>query len=86
MSKANIDRCLAHTLLMFMIAQGPQMVISNLIPITKDLKIPPLDATQLLRMAGCVVTKKTMKDGTTVKLKLPLEFPGPRKGGRLKKR
>eukprot|EP00525_Craspedostauros_australis_P008280 CAMPEP_0198123440 /NCGR_PEP_ID=MMETSP1442-20131203/37537_1 /TAXON_ID= /ORGANISM="Craspedostauros australis, Strain CCMP3328" /LENGTH=77 /DNA_ID=CAMNT_0043782645 /DNA_START=72 /DNA_END=301 /DNA_ORIENTATION=+ len=77
MTKAKRDKFLVHTFLLFMIAQGPAMTIPDLNGISSELKLPVVDAGQLLRMAGCVAIKNSKKT-TAVALKLPLVFPGPR--------
>lgn len=81
MSKANKDRCVVHILLLYMMAQ-PTMKISDLRPIAEDLKLAVNDCAQILRQAGCTITKKGIALSAT--LKTPLTFPPPKKAGRSK--
>jgi hypothetical protein len=78
MTKANKDSCLVHMLLLYMMSGGKIMKIQNLKPIAIDLKITVNDAAQLLRQAGCTVTK-AKGDVTSAVLKVPLTFPQARR-------
>jgi A49-like RNA polymerase I associated factor len=88
MTKANIDCCLVHILLLYLVAHAPkskngsgkrskdgaapplQASVQSLI---SDLSLDTARAVQLLRHAGCTVTKA---NGT---LSAPLTFPPPRR-------
>lgn len=85
MTKSNKERAVIHILLLFMLAQGPTMKIVDLKKVADDLKLPVQDCGQLLRYAGCKITKKGSL--MSAMLTTPLEFPsmsrgGPPKGGR----
>jgi hypothetical protein len=77
MSKQDKDKSVVHALLLFMMAHGVAMKIPSLKSIAEDLKVPVNDCAQMLRLAGCQVTKK----GTSMSavLKTPLTFPPPRR-------
>jgi hypothetical protein len=79
MSKQNKDKCIVHALLLFMMAQGKTMKISSIKPIANDMRVPVNDCAQMLRLAGCTITKK----GSTYSaaLKTPLTFPPPKRAG-----
>ena len=78
MSKQNRDKCVVHILLLYMMAEGPKMKISNLKPVAEDIKVTVADCGQMLRLAGCHVVKKGTQMVAT--LKTPLTFPPPRRG------
>lgn len=77
MSKQDKDKSVVHALLFYMMAHGIAMKVPSLKPIAEDLKVPVNDCAQMLRLAGCQVTKK----GTAMSavLKTPLTFPPPRR-------
>ena len=77
MSKQDRDKCIVHILLLYMMAHGTSMKIPDLKLIAQDLKLPLNDCAQILRLAGCQMTKK----GPTLSavLKTPLEFPRPKR-------
>ena len=77
MSKQDRDRLVVHTLILYMFAHGKAMKIPELKPIAEDLKVPVNDCAQMLRLAGCKVTKKGAS--LAVVLKTPLTFPPPRR-------
>jgi hypothetical protein len=79
MSKQNKDKCIVHALLLFMMAQGNTMKISSIKPIAEDMKVPVNDCAQMLRLAGCTITKKAAT--LSAALKTPLTFPQPKRGG-----
>mmetsp|Transcript_13492 Transcript_13492/g.38916 ORF Transcript_13492/g.38916 Transcript_13492/m.38916 type:complete len:462 (+) Transcript_13492:324-1709(+) len=78
MSKQDKDKCVVHVLILYMLAHGHGMKIPDLKPIAQDLKIPVNDCGQMLRLAGCQVSKK----GATLSavLTTPLTFPKPKRG------
>jgi hypothetical protein len=59
-------------------AQGTAMKIANIKPIASDMKVPVTDCSNMLRLAGCTISKK----GATYSavLKTPLTFPAPPRG------
>jgi hypothetical protein len=79
MSKANKDKCIIHALLLYMMAQGNTMKISNIRHLADDMKVPLADCGNMLRLAGCSISKK----GSILSavLKTPLIFPPPKRGG-----
>lgn len=79
MSKANKDKLIIHALILYMISQGPSMKIGDIRLIAEDMKVPVAECGNMLRLAGCTVTKK----GTVLSavLKTPLTFPPPKRGG-----
>ena len=79
MSKANKDKCLVHVLILYMMAHGESIKIGDLKQSSKDLKVPINDCGQMLRLAGCTITKKGA--AMAAALKTPLEFPSIKKAG-----
>lgn len=79
MSKSNKDKCILHALLQFMMAHGNSMKIGDLKPIAMDMKVTVAECGQLLRLAGCTITKKGPIYSAV--LKTPLTFPPPPRGG-----
>jgi hypothetical protein len=77
MSKANKDKCIVHALILFMMAQGESMKISSIKPIADDLKVTVNDCAQMLKLAGCSLSKKG--SAVCAALKTPLTFPPPRR-------
>lgn len=82
MSKQDRDRIIVHALLLYMMAHGKNMKIPNLKPIAEDLKVPVNDCAQMLRLAGCQVSKKGI--ALSAVLKTPLTFPPPRRAANRK--
>jgi hypothetical protein len=79
MTKADKERAVVHILIMFMLAQGTEMKIVDLKRVADEMKLPVQDCGQLLRYAGCKITKT--KDKFAAKLTTPLEFPAMIRGG-----
>jgi A49-like RNA polymerase I associated factor len=77
MSKQDRDRCVVHILLLYMMAHGTAMKIPDLSNIAQDMKLPVNDCAQILRLAGCQISK----NGQTLSavLKTPLQFPRPKR-------
>ena len=73
MSKQNKEKALIHILLLQMLASGPSMKLSPINPIADALKVPVKDCTQILKYAGCTVTKKG--DSYSANLTTPVNFP-----------
>lgn len=73
MSKQNKEKMVVHILLLYMIAGGPTMKISDLTGVADSLKIPTNDCSNFLKHAGCTITRKGNVLGAT--LKTPLKFP-----------
>jgi len=73
MSKQNKEKMVVHILLLFMIAGGPSMKITDLGGVAESLKIPSNDCSTFLKYAGCTITRKKNILGAT--LKTPLKFP-----------
>ena len=71
MSKANVDKCRMHILLLSLVAH--QCHNFSLEGIAQDLKLDLRDATHLLRLAGCTHVKR--RGTLTVDLKAPVTFP-----------
>jgi hypothetical protein len=79
MSKANKDKCIVHALILYMISQGPKMKIANIQHISDELKVAVADCGNMLRLAGCTITKKGVVFSAS--LKTPLTFPPPKQAG-----
>lgn len=78
MSKQDKDRTVVHALLLYMRAHGKSMKIPDLKPVANDLKVPVNDCAQILRLAGCQVSKKG--SALSAALSTPLTFPKPKRG------
>jgi A49-like RNA polymerase I associated factor len=79
MSRALQDKCILHVLILYILASNThadQLHCSALLFVLLELQLDVAHATQLLRQAGCTVTKNK---ATTllVELSLPLTFPPP---------
>eukprot|EP00977_Amphora_coffeiformis_P018045 scaffold6120_cov162-Amphora_coffeaeformis.AAC.2 len=84
MSKANKDSCCVHLYLLSLMAEGGRRVCSdNIQPLAEDLQMDVKDASHLLRLAGCNVTRKSSKQ-TTAALTTPLKFPSMKRAGKRK--
>ena len=78
-SKQLKDKRVVYTLVMYLLAHGKEMKIASVKEICDDLRLPIKDCMMLYREAGCKCVKS--KDGTvSVKLQVPLVFPGPKRG------
>ena len=80
MSKANKDKCVVHALLLYMMAHGNAMQVSDIKPISADLKVTVFDSASMLRLAGCTVTRAG--SAMSASLMVPLTFPKPKRAGR----
>ena len=84
LSKANKDSCCVHLFLLSLMAEGGRRVCSdNILPLAEDLQMDVKDASHLLRLAGCNVSRKSAKQ-TTAALTAPLKFPSMKKAGKRK--
>jgi len=81
MSKQNKEKNIVHILLLCMIARGSSMSIPTINPIAECLQVPVKDCCQLLKYAGCTISKSG--DVYAAKLKTPLEFPTMSRGPRI---
>ena len=83
MSKANKDCCCVHMFLLYLIAEGGGKKVSsdNIQPLADDLNMDVKEASNLLRLAGCTVARKSVQQ-TTATLRVPLTFPSLKKGGK----
>jgi A49-like RNA polymerase I associated factor len=94
MSKANIDCCLVHILLLYLVAHAPKNKNGNgkrskdgaapplqtsVQSIVSDLSLDTARAVKLLRHAGCTVTKSNGTNALVATLSAPLTFPPPRR-------
>jgi hypothetical protein len=78
-SKQLKDKRVVYTLVMYLLAHGKEMKIGSVKEICDDLRLPIKDCMMLYKEAGCKCVKS--KDGTvSVKLQVPLVFPGPKRG------
>ena len=60
---------------------GKDMKVGDVTAFVKELKIEMKNASELLRQAGCIMKKgKGADSGTGVELRVPLVFPGPKRG------
>jgi hypothetical protein len=84
MSKQNKDKMVLHMLLLFMIASGPSMKISDIGSIAEVLKVPVNDCRDFLRYAGCTIARKGNNLSAT--LKTPLTFPKAGRRGKTNSR
>ncbi|GKY98546.1 hypothetical protein MPSEU_000811600 [Mayamaea pseudoterrestris] len=76
MSKTDKDRCMAHMLILYIIADsGTSMRTANIKPLLDDIKQDLTSATQLLRQAGFTMERKSGTSTTTAYLRTPLTFP-----------
>lgn len=82
MSKQDKDRCIVHALLLYMMAHGHAMKIPDLKPVASDMKVPVNDCAQILRLAGCQVSKKG--SSLSAALTTPLTFPKPKRSANKK--
>jgi hypothetical protein len=73
MSKQNKEKMVVHILILYMIAEGPNMKIADLGGVAESLQIPTNDCSNFLKHAGCTITRKGNVLGAT--LKTPLKFP-----------
>jgi A49-like RNA polymerase I associated factor len=79
MSRAHQNKCIVYVLILYMLASNThadQLHCPTLLPVLLDLQLDVSHATQLLRQAGCNVTKKNAAT-LLVELSLPLTFPPP---------
>lgn len=81
-SKQNKDKCLVHIFLLYLMAHGRTMSVGNIRAVADDVRIEISDAGNLLRAAGCTVTKKSGSSIMSAALAVPLTFPNPKRGGR----
>ena len=75
MSKPNKDKCCVSMLLLLLMADGGEsMTCSDIQPFVNDLQMDIREAGNLLRVAGCTVTRNS-SGSTVATLTLPLTFP-----------
>lgn len=73
------DRRVVYTLVMFLLAHGRDMKVGSIDKLCQDMRLEVKDAMNLYREAGCTCIKS--KAGmVSVSLKVPLEFPPPKRG------
>lgn len=78
-SKQLKDRRVIYTLIMYLLAHGKDMKVGSIEKICEDMRLEIKDAINLYREAGCTCIKN--KAGmVSVSLKVPLEFPPPKRG------
>lgn len=78
MDKPHLNKCLAHILLLYIMAHGKEMKVGSINGLVHTLQIELSVANNLLRQSGCTVTKKV--GGTiAVSLNAPLKFPPPKR-------
>jgi hypothetical protein len=80
-SKQSKDKCMVYMLLLYMMAHGRSMKIGSIKPIVDDCKMELVEASNLLREAGCTVVRQGAGNASAV-LTVPLTFPAPKRGGR----
>jgi hypothetical protein len=82
MSKRDKDRCLVHLLLLYVLIvavdNDSSLLLADLRPVVTDLKLDSVEASKLLREAGCTC-KKQKDNKIQVVLKVPLTFPAVKK-------
>ena len=83
MSKPNKDKCCISMFLLLMMAEGgDSMTCSNIKPFLNELQMEARDASNLLRLAGCSVTRNPKTGDTGALLLAPLTFPALKSSGR----
>ncbi|KAL7579925.1 hypothetical protein ACA910_004926 [Epithemia clementina (nom. ined.)] len=86
MSKPNKDKsCVSMLILLLMAEGGESMTCHDLQPFLDDLKMEARDASSLLRMAGCTVTRNPRNGMTGATLTAPLTFPALKTGNKNRK-
>ncbi|GMH47972.1 hypothetical protein TrVE_jg9877 [Triparma verrucosa] len=80
MKQLKDKKCVHMLLLMMMSSEGCQ--VGNIKPLVKDMKMEVGAAMELLRQAGCTVKKGKVngEDVLGVELKVPVVFPGVKRG------
>lgn len=74
------DRRVVYTLVMFLLAHGKDMKVGCIVNLCEDMQLEVKEAMTLYREAGCTCVKNIKAGMVSVSLKVPLQFPSPKKG------
>ena len=79
-SKQLKDKRVIFTLIMYLLAHGKEMKGGSIEKLCEDMRLETKDAMNLYREAGCTCIKNFKTGMVSVSLKVPLEFPPPKRG------
>mmetsp|Transcript_20082 Transcript_20082/g.29042 ORF Transcript_20082/g.29042 Transcript_20082/m.29042 type:complete len:137 (+) Transcript_20082:131-541(+) len=80
-TKQDNDKCMIYILILYVMANSPSTIqVSDVEPISRELKLEISKTSNMLREAGFTVAKKGASTGAV--LNVPLTFPPPKRRGR----